>query len=133
MKRSAVTVVVALGVLAALLVAGCGGGSSGGSDSTIPGGEAVPPKATAPNAPAGSKVVSCGSDQLRATEVDCATARQTMERWQATDSCALAKDVSRNSCSVGSFRCQAANVGEGISVSCASASGDVAFVVKPGG
>jgi hypothetical protein len=131
MKRSALAFPVVLAVLAALLVAGCGGGSS----STAPagGGEGTPPKATAPNAPAGSKVSSCGSGSLRATEVDCDTARQTMERWQATESCALAEGASRNSCSVGSFRCQSANVGEGIAVSCASDEGDVAYVVKPGG
>ncbi len=78
MKRSAVALVAVLA--AALLVAGCGGGSS----STAPAGGAKegagPSQATAPNAPAGSKVTSCGgSAQLRATEVDCATARTTLE------------------------------------------------------
>jgi hypothetical protein len=121
MKRSAVA---ALAILAALLVAGCGGG---GSSST------APKQATSPNAPAGAQVVSCGSDQLRATGVDCATAQKTMEQWQGSGSCSLAKDVSRNSCSVAGFRCQAANVGEGISVSCVAPEGDVAFVVKRAG
>jgi uncharacterized lipoprotein YajG len=124
MKRPALAALVI--VLTALLVAGCGG-SSDGSSST------APKQATSPNAPAGSKVVSCGADQLRVTEVDCATARRTMEQWQSSGSCSLAKDVSRNSCSVAGFRCQAANVGEGISVSCVGTDGDVAFVVKPAG
>ena len=136
MKRFALAI---LAVLAAvLLVAGCGGGSS----STAPAGGAStggapargPPKqATAPDAPAGAKVVSCdASIHLRAAAVDCATARATMAKWESSDSCALHKDISRNSCEVGGFRCQAVNVDAGISVSCVGPEGDVAFI-KPAG
>jgi hypothetical protein len=130
MKRSAVA---ALAVLAAaLLVAGCGGGSESSSSSTAP--ESEPKQATSPNAPAGSKVVACGgSGQLRAATVDCATARTTMEHWEGSGSCALVKDVSRNSCMVGGFRCQAANVDAGISVSCVGPEGDIAFITRRGG
>lgn len=137
MKRSALTVAVALGLLAALLVAGCGGGSSGGSSSTEPsggGGEGTVPKATSPNAPAGSKVVSCAENRmemeaLRATEVDCATARATMERWERSHVCTLGNG-SRSSCTLGGFRCQAVKVGKGASVSCAGPQGDVSFIAK---
>jgi hypothetical protein len=126
----------------ALLAAGCGGGSG----STTPGGGGetngatteggAPKKATAPNAPAGSKVVSCpvggGDDevQLRATAVDCRTARATVAGWAETDSCALAADASRGSCSVAGFRCQAVRAEFGLAVSCARPGGDVAFIVK---
>src|SRR4051812_26558012 len=108
MKHAAVTVLAVL--IAALLVAGCGGGSGSSSSSTAPGGageDTAPKKATSPNAPAGSKVVACGgSGRLRAATVGCHTARTTMERWEGSGSCALAEDASRNSCTVGGFRCQ---------------------------
>ena len=126
MKRSAVAALTVLA--AALLVAGCGGGSNGGSNST------APKKATAPNAPAGSKVASCGRDsELRATEVGCDTARATMEHWERSQGCMLDEGGSRSSCSLGSFRCQAVEVDPGTSVSCAGPEGDVSFIVKPAG
>ena len=113
---------------AALLVAGCGGGSSGGSNST-----AAPKKATAPNAPAGSKVVACkesaiGIDGLRAAAVDCGTADRIMRRWANHRSCALAEGASRGSCSLGSFRCQTVRADRGVAVSCARPGGDIAFI-----
>jgi hypothetical protein len=124
---------------AALLAVGCGGGGSGGSSTTAPpeGGPAneggAPKKATAPNAPAGSRVVSCEAgaadiEGLRATAVDCASARSTMRRWVETDSCALPTGASRGSCSLGAFRCQAVRVDRGVAVSCARPGGDVAFI-----
>jgi hypothetical protein len=139
MKRSVLA--LALGIAAlALLVAGCGGGSNGGSSSTVPGGgganeSGAPKKATAPNVPAGAKVVSCkgsgpGTKQLRATAVDCGTARTTMRRWQSSQACTLGRNASRSSCSLGAFRCQAVRVDAGASVSCAHPGGDVAWIAK---
>jgi hypothetical protein len=128
MRFAPATLTVLAVLAAALLVAGCGGGSSSSSSSTAPGG--APPKATAPNAPAGSKVVSCsGTAQLRATEVDCGTARATVKHWVSSQACALGGG-SRGSCSLEGFRCQAVQVDQGISVSCAGPEGDVAFIVK---
>jgi hypothetical protein len=123
---------------AALLVAGCGGGgSSAGSNSTAPpgGSSETPKKATAPNAPAGSKVVACKESAgevngLRATAVDCGTADRIMRRWQKHRSCALAEGASRGSCSLGGFRCQSVRTDDGATVSCARPGGDVAFLVK---
>jgi hypothetical protein len=125
-KRS---VLAALAVLtAAVLIGGCGSGSNGGSGST------APKKATAPNAPAGSKVVSCdGSAQLRATEVDCATAHMTMDQWAQRPDCALGESDSRGSCALGQFRCQAVKVDAGISVTCAGPEGVVSFIARPAG
>jgi hypothetical protein len=127
------TALTAVVLCAALLAAGCGGGGSGGSNTTAP-----PKKATAPNAPAGSKVVACKEgtpdvEGLRVATVDCGTARKTMTRWSATSSCALPAGASRGSCSLGGFRCQAVRAARGIAVSCARPGGDVAFVVKPRG
>jgi hypothetical protein len=119
MKRSAVAALAVL--VAALLVAGCGGGSSSSTSK----------EATAPNAPAGSRVVSCGgSAQLRATTIDCATARTTMGRWEGSDACALGPGGSRGSCSLEGFRCQAVKVEKGTSVSCVGPEGDIAFIAK---
>lgn len=135
MKHSAIAVLIVLAV--ALLVGGCGGGSGGGSTSTAPSGGATEggaPKATSPNAPAGSKVVSCGENRmemegLRATAVDCDVARATMERWERSHVCTHGNG-SRSSCSLGGFRCQAVKVGKGAAVSCAGPQGDVAWIAK---
>ena len=116
---------------AALLAAGCGGSGSGGSNSTAPPAEegGAPKKATAPNAPAGSKVVVCGQG-LRATAVDCGTAGRIERRWEKHRSCALPDGASRASCALGPFRCQAVKTGDGVAVSCARPGGDIAFIAK---
>ncbi|HKZ13316.1 MAG TPA: hypothetical protein VJL81_05670 [Solirubrobacterales bacterium] len=126
MKRSVPTILAVT-----LLVAACGGGSSGGSSST------VPKQATAPNAPAGSKVTSCKEDgleaeQLRATAVSCDVARTTMTEWENDPVCARGGSSARSSCSIGAFRCQAVKVEAGASVSCAGPQGDVSFILKSG-
>jgi hypothetical protein len=130
MRFAPATLTVLAALAAALLVTGCGGGSGSSSNSTAPGG--TPPKATAPNAPAGSKVASCDEDRmeikgLRATAVGCATARTTMVRWVSSQACTIG-DGSRSSCSLGGFRCQAVKVEKGASVSCAGPQGDVSFI-----
>jgi hypothetical protein len=140
MKRSALAV-TALGIVAAaLLVAGCGGGSSSTAPEESSG--AHPPrgvhitrdgkKATAPNAPAGSKVVACKERrievrQLRASAVECGIAQKTMADWVRSHACTLGND-SRSSCSLDGFRCQAVRVGQGASVSCARPDADVAWI-----
>ena len=135
MKRSALAILTALA--AALLVAGCGGGSGSSPSSTAPQ-ETTTKTATAPNAPAGSKVASCKEDgleaeQLRATAVSCDIARATMTEWGNDPVCARGGGGARSSCSIGDFRCQAVKVGEGVSVSCAGPEGDVSFIAKSGG
>jgi hypothetical protein len=125
MKRPAIALAALAIIAAALLVAGCGGGSSGTGGGT-------PKKATAPNAPAGSKVVSCEEGQmemmqLRASAVDCGTARRTMRDWASSHACTPGKG-SRSSCSLDGFRCQAVRVDQGTSVSCARPDADVAWI-----
>ncbi|MBS1845984.1 MAG: hypothetical protein JST53_16330 [Actinobacteria bacterium] len=124
------TALAAIVLSAALLAAGCGGGGSGGSNSTAAPQEGGAPKtATAPNAPAGSKVVICGQG-LRSTAVDCATAERLERRWEKHRSCALPDGASRGSCALGPFRCQAVRSGNGVAVSCARPGGDIAFIAK---
>jgi hypothetical protein len=138
MKPPAVLILIVVSVAVGLLAVGCGGG--GGSSSTSPaggnsgGGKAK--KATAPNGPAGSKVASCSESAaevngLRATAVDCGTARSTMKGWERSAGCELAADVSRGSCSVGSFRCQAVRAEAGVAVACARPDATVAFIARP--
>ncbi len=129
------TALAAILICAALLAAGCGGGGSGGSNTTAPppAGGGTPKKATAPNAPAGSKVVACeesaaGMEGLRAVAVDCGTADRIMRRWADHRSCALAQGASRGSCALGAFRCQAVKADRGVAVSCARPGGDIAFI-----
>jgi predicted small secreted protein len=140
MKLSALTALVVL--IAAVLLTGCGGGSSStmhGPRNEESGGPAAEPgaakKATAPNAPAGSRVISCdeGAEEmvgLRATMVDCGTARTVMRQWGSSHACTLGKSGSRSSCSLGGFRCQAVKVDRGAAVSCARPGGDVSFIAK---
>jgi hypothetical protein len=116
-----------------LLLGGCGGGTvKSGSTAPAP---APNEKATAPNAPAGSKVVDCKESEpemteLRAAGVDCGTARKTMGAWSAHPDCTLGAKATRGSCSLGAFRCQEVRTGGAASVSCAHSGGDVTFVAK---
>ena len=147
MKRSATALACVAIAAAALLVAGCGGGSgSNSSTAAAPGPAAVetgagqgaagaPKQAAAPNAPAGSKVVACKEgavdmEGLRATAVDCGSAREAMRQWGRSRACSLGKGGSRSSCTLGGFRCQAVRSGRGAAVSCARPGGDVSFVAK---
>lgn len=118
-------------VACGLLLGGCGGG-------TVKSGSTAPPsteKATAPNAPAGSKVVDCKESEpemteLRASGVGCGAARKAMAAWGAHPGCALGAKATRGSCSIGAFRCQAVRTGGAASVSCAHSGGDVTFIAK---
>jgi hypothetical protein len=138
MKRSVLAATIGIAVVA-LLLAGCGGGSGSTAPEENSG---APPqgahatgggkKATAPNAPAGSKVNACKerrieTHQLRANAVDCGTARRTMRHWVSSHACTLGK-ASRSSCTLDGFRCQAVRVDQGASVSCARPDADVAWI-----
>ena len=142
MRPPAAVCLIVVSLAAAALLGGCGGGgSSAGSSSTRPKHLQANPggpikKATAPNAPAGSKVTSCpgggaGVSGLRAVAMDCGTARSTMRRWRGSSACRVGAGRSRASCSLGALRCQAIRSDRGIVVSCARADGsDVSFIAK---
>lgn len=135
MRRSAPAILTLLA--AALLVGACGGGSSGGSSSTAPR-ETTTKQATAPNAPAGSKVASCQEDglaaeQLRATAVSCDIARATMTEWENDPVCARGGNGARSACSIGDFRCQAVKVEAGTAVSCERKGAAISWLVRPAG
>jgi hypothetical protein len=126
MKRPAPRAALAVAVLGGLLIAGCGGGSSSST---------APSRSAKPSGPAGSRVVACKGTgaALRATAVDCASARAVMRGWRHDGACALAAGESRGACSVSGFRCQSVRTGKGISVSCARPGEAVAFIPRSGG
>jgi hypothetical protein len=110
-------------VLAAALLAGCGGDSSTG-DSTA-----------TPTAPAGAIAIGCqthtaDAEGLRATAVSCADARQLLFAWQRASGCASSPGASRSACTVGSYRCIGARTDRGLAVSCAKPGQSIAFVAK---
>jgi hypothetical protein len=125
MKLSVVSILVVV-----LALAGCGGGSSStAQSSTTQSGATAPTKAAAPNAPAGSKVTTCGGG-VRATDVDCGAAIEARRRWANRPACAIAEGASRASCSVGKNHCQAIRTDKGVSVSCAHPGGNVTFLER---
>jgi hypothetical protein len=126
---------LAIAVLAAALLAGCGGSSSssGGSTQT---GTGAPSKASGPSAPIGASARNCetdaaGVEALRVVGVSCRRARQVMHGWQRTDSCAPPTGASRTSCTARSYRCLSARTSRGLVVGCSLPGESIAFVVKP--
>ncbi len=77
-------------------------------------------------------MVSCKTGGLRATAVDCASARKVMTGWDDSHACALGQGESRGACSVSGFRCQSVRTGKGVSVSCARPGEAIAFIRKNG-
>jgi hypothetical protein len=118
-------------VLAAALLAGCGG-SSVTTDETD---EAQTPLPG--NAPVGASAKSCDTyatdaESLRATEIPCDQARQVMYGWQREHTCAVPNAASRGSCLTRSYRCQAVRTDRGLAVSCSRSGESIAFIVKHG-
>lgn len=125
---------IALVVLAAALLGGCGSSSEEGST-----GSDGPLTESAPNAgaPVGASARSCetfaaDAEALRATGLPCDQARQVLYGWQREPSCALPAGGSRGGCLSHSYRCQAVRADRGIAVSCARAGESIAFVVRRG-
>ncbi len=124
-------------VIAAALLAGCGGSSSTDSTATTTGViqyEAEPvPDASGPGAPAGAAARSCeteavDAEALRATGLACERARQVMFGWQRDGGCALPAGASRGACGVRSYRCLATATARGTAVSCSRPGESLAFV-----
>jgi len=131
---------IATAVLAALLLAGCGGSSSSSTGGSTQTGTGAPPQASgagAPSAPIGASARSCDTGavdatELRAAGIPCGQARQVMYGWQREPSCAPPPGASRSSCLTRSYRCLGARTDRGLAVSCARPGESVAFVVKRG-
>jgi hypothetical protein len=119
---------IAIAVLAAALLAGCGSSSSGGSSSTE-----TPP--TTSTAPAGASARSCptaasGVEALRVTGVSCGGAQRVVVAWQQGGSCAPTAGLSRSGCNAADYRCLSTVTDRGLAVSCSGPGRSIAFVAK---
>ncbi len=123
---------LAIAVLLAALLAGCGGSDDGGSESTA----SRAPQASDPSAPAGASASECMGGEweaarLRATGISCSEGFALLESWQEKKGCTPAASGSRSACTIaGSYRCLAVVTDRGTSVSCAQPGRSVAFTVK---
>ncbi|HEX2706458.1 MAG TPA: hypothetical protein VHM66_00435 [Solirubrobacterales bacterium] len=130
------TTPLAIAVLAAALLAGCGGSSSSDSGSTSTG-SGTAPKSGDSTAPIGASAQSCDTHavavkSLRATGVSCSQARQLMFGWQRNPACASPQGASRSSCTTRSYRCLGTTTSRGLAVSCSRPGHSVAFIAKRG-
>jgi hypothetical protein len=131
---------LAIVVVAAILVAGCGDSSTrtdGSRTGTVTGVVPVPEHkgGSTSKAPIGAAAKSCDSyagdaEALRATGIPCEQARQVMYGWQREPSCSTPAGASRGSCLTRSYHCQAARTDRGLVVSCSRVGQSIAFVAK---
>jgi hypothetical protein len=119
---------LALLVLAAALLLGCGSSSKESSG-------AAQPQTGASTGPAGASVRHCHSGEagvtgLTATGTTCTEARHLMLGWTHSSACQPATGASRSSCPALSYRCLAAATDRGWSVSCAKPGRSIAFTAR---
>jgi hypothetical protein len=123
---------LAIVALAAALLAGCGGSSSG-SGSTA----STAPKGSGSTAPVGASAQKCETQEvdageLQASEVSCEEARRLMFTWLRQPKCAGPKGASHSSCTIYSYRCLGTATARGLAVSCARSGHAIAFIAKRG-
>src|SRR3954451_424390 len=109
--------------LVALLASGCGSSDTGSSDQG----------STKTTAPQGSSVLACTAEPtdvgaLRVNGVNCDTGREIVVAWTKKPACARPAGASRASCAVGAYRCLAAAIEHGLTVSCARPGRSISFV-----
>jgi hypothetical protein len=124
---------LAIVALAAALLAGCGGSSSGNGST----GSSTAPRGSSSTAPIGASARSCETHavdarSLRATGVSCGQARQVMFGWQRDARCAGPQGASRSACTTRSYRCLSTTTERGIAVSCSRPGQAIAFIAKRG-
>jgi hypothetical protein len=122
---------IAIALLAAALLGGCGGGSGDGST----GGSSTQPPAGTSSAPAGASARACpveagGTEGLRATGLSCGEAQRVVAAWRRGGSCKPPTGASRAGCEVAGYRCLSAASDRGFAVSCSQPGRSIAFVVK---
>jgi hypothetical protein len=133
MTRVPILVVAAL---AALALASCGDDSDEGTEQTT--GETNPPATATQSvggAPIGAQARDCKTQSatlsdLRATGVDCGSARQVMLAWAGAGArCRPTAGGSRSACSVRGYRCLAVSAAEGggVSVNCSQPGRSISF------
>lgn len=125
---------IAIVLLAAALLAGCGSSGDGGSE---PATQATP-QAQGSAPPAGATAHECNGGtaaevKLRATGISCKEAVGLARSWEQAEGCKPPNGSSRAACSIaGGYRCLSVVTERGISVSCAKPGRSVAFTAKRG-
>jgi hypothetical protein len=133
MTRAPILIAAAL---AALALASCGDDSDDENGQTTR--EAKPPATATQSvggAPIGAQAHTCkaqaaGLGDLRATGVDCASARRVMLAWaDAGARCRPSRGESRSACSVRGYRCLSVSAAAGgaISVDCSQPGRSISF------
>ncbi|HEX5608725.1 MAG TPA: hypothetical protein VFX45_01380 [Solirubrobacterales bacterium] len=123
---------IAIVVLAATLLAGCGGSSGEESSST---GQTAPPGAGTSKAPAGASAQACqakvaGVHNVRVTGLSCQQGEVTIAAWQRLGPCEPAAGASRSGCRAGPYRCLSVMTDRGRNVSCSKPGRSVVFTVE---
>jgi hypothetical protein len=124
---------IALAIVAAALLAGCGDTSSGGNSTS--GGSTTAPPGGGATAPAGASAANCDAGAvdagaLRATAISCEEARGVLFAWQRASSCAGSPGASHSACTVRTYRCVGTRTDLGLAVSCARPGRSIAFIAK---
>jgi hypothetical protein len=120
---------IAIAVLAAALLAGCG------SSSDEAGSTKAPPKGSDSSAPAGASAHACAIDAggvsgLRVTAVSCGKGQKVAIVWQRDATCRPPASGSQAGCTVAGYRCIATATDRGLAVSCARPDHSIAFTAK---
>ncbi len=125
-------------VLAAALLAGCGGSSSTSSTSggsTSGAGAAKAKGSSTGTAPAGASAKACALDAagtagLRVTGVSCGKGQKVVLAWRRGPGCELAAGASRGGCKASGYTCEMTATERGVAVSCARPGRSIAFTAK---
>lgn len=122
---------VATLLLAASLLAGCGGSAGetrpGKAGSPSPRAATGPPSAATRNCAAGSK----GFEELRAVGVGCPEARLVAAAWTRRRACDP-HGLSRRGCSIGSYRCSVVVTDRGLAGGCSRPHRSISFIARRG-
>jgi hypothetical protein len=108
---------IAIALLVAGLVAGCGSSPSTGVDSTAGG----------TTGPAGAVTEACGGGSVRVGGVACKQAEAVLAEWRKAPGCAIVGGASHASCQIRGYLCIAARQGRSAAVSCAQPGKSILF------
>lgn len=122
---------IAIVVLAAALLAGCGDSSEDESGSNSP----AAPGTSSSKAPASASAKVCRAAvadvrDVRVTGLSCAQGEVTIAAWRRIGSCEPARGAARSGCRAGPYRCLSVVTDRGRNVSCSRPGRSVVFTVE---
>ena len=121
-------------LLAAALLAGCGSDQSNETTAPAQSGSETTQAQESGSGPVGVRARSCGDgkvQQLRVVGIDCGSGAKVAAAWNGDPSCRPPQGQSRSACAAGEYRCLAAAVDRGLSVTCARRGRTIAFIARP--